>query len=177
MKILVGQTSSEQMQKAIKLMKERLEQKRQDCLRDASQSAAQQIAVEVWGDTKPPITCADIRKSGAGLFINFDLAGFGQSTLTDGIAYNLLDCKQIHILLRDRIPEEKYLAKQLSISMFFYTADAGYGQYLRERYPDIPYLKTIEGWKKDEEESSAGDHAEKLCSIVREVMQLCGTPL
>lgn len=177
MKILIGPTSSRQMQKAIKLMKKMLEEKQQNYLQDVSQIEEQQIVVEVWDDIKSPITCADIRKSGADLFIDFDLAGFVQSTLTDGIAYNLLDCKQIHILFGDRIPEERYLVKQLSISMFFYTTDAEYCRYLRDRYPDMPYLKVIEGWKKDEEENSAGDYAEKLCSIILEVMQLCGMSL
>ena len=176
MKILIAQASSKQMQKTLSLMKEKMEGKYQNFSQGVSQHIAQSISVEICGNKKLPITCADIRKSEADLFINFDLAGFEQSTLTDGIAYNLLDCKQIHILLRDKLPGERYLAKQLSISMFFYCADLKYCQYLQSKYPDMPYLKAIEGWKKNGQENredSIEKNAEIFCDIVREVLEIC----
>lgn len=166
MKILITQPADGQMQKAIRLLKEKMEK--------SAQNITLGITVEIWDSARCQITCADIKKSEADLFINFNLSGFGQSTLTDGIAYNLLNCKQIHILLKDKLPEEKYLAKRLSISMFFYCTDAEYCRYLQEKYPDIPYLKLIEEWKNDGEGNSIENHAESLSGIVREVIQLCG---
>ena len=122
MKILIVQPDRGQMQKIISLLKEKIEKCSQEFIDNDPQSKSQGITVEIWDNTKLSVTCADIKKSEADLFINFNLAGFEQSTLTDGIAYNLLNCKQIHILLKDHLPHEKYLAKQLSISMFFYCA-------------------------------------------------------
>lgn len=173
MKILIVQPDSGQMQKIISLLKEKIEKNSQEFSEDDPQSKFEGITVEIWDSAKLPVTCADIRKSEADLFINFDLAGFEQSTLTDGIAYNLLDCKQIHILLKNRLPHEKYLAKQLSISMFFYCADREYFQYLQGKYPDLPYLKMIEGWKREGEENSTERCVQALYAIVREVMLLC----
>jgi len=171
MKIVITQLSSGQMQQAISLMKEKLETNHQNASQNDPFHTSSNLAVEIWGSNKPQITCADIKKSEADLFVCFDLAGFEQSTLTDGIAYNLLDCKQIHILLEKELTNEKYLAKQLSISMFFYCADAEYCRYLREKYPDIPYLKAIEGWK--EEENRAEENAEILYGVIREIMRNC----
>lgn len=171
MKIVITQPSSRQMQQVISLMKERLETNHQNASQNDPFHTSSNFTVEIWDSNKPQITCADIKKSEADLFVCFDLAGFEQSTLTDGIAYNLLDCKQIHILLEKELTNEKYLAKQLSISMFFYCADAEYCQYLREKYPDIPYLKAIEGWK--EEENRAEENAEILYGVIREIMRNC----
>lgn len=173
MKIFITQPASRQIQKVIKLMKEKLEGSSQNTLQNIPHNAFPNITVEIWDSASPQITCADIKKSEADLFINFNLSGFGQSTLTDGIAYNLLDCKQIHILLKDNLAEEKYLAKQLSISMFFYCADVEYCRRLQKKYPDIPYLKAIESWKKGEEENNTANHAEALEHVVWEVIQLC----
>ena len=35
------------------------------------------------------------------ILITADLPGFEQCTLTDNISYNLLDCKQLHLLFHD----------------------------------------------------------------------------
>ena len=174
MKILIIQPDSKQIQKAISLMKEKIEGRDQELSQDIYHSRSQGIIVEIWDSAKLPITCVDIKKSEADLFINFNLAGFEQSTLTDGLAYNLLDCKQIHILLEDHLINEKYLMKQLSISMFLYCVDREYCRYLQKKYPDIPYLKAVEGWKSDEEENSTANHVEALERVIREVIQLCG---
>lgn len=164
MKILIAQTSSWEMKKTVNRMKGKLE--------GISSNIGQNITVEIW-DGARPVTNADIRKSEADLFVNFNLAGFGQSTLTDGIAYNLLDCKQVHILLGDSQPEEKYLAKQLSISMFFYCTDIKYFRHLQDKYTDLPYLKVIEGWKEGKAEDTIENNAEALCGIIRDVSKIC----
>ena len=59
---------------------------------------------------------------------------------------------------------EKYLEKQLSISMFFYCADHDYYEYLLKTYPDIPYLKEI---------SQNAGMADVMCRIVMEIAQMC----
>ena len=79
------------------------------------------------------------------LIITFDLAGFEQTTLMGGISYNLVNSKFVNFLLHENLQNEKYLSRQLSLSMFFYCADRKYETYLREHYPDIPYLKTLQG--------------------------------
>ena len=107
------------------------------------------------------------------IIMTFDLYQFNQTTLTDNISYNLLPCKQIHIITKDNLPNEKYLAKQLSISMFFYCTDSQYYRYLLEKYPDIPYLKEVKGWKNSDDAESAENNAKILAEIVEEVMQIC----
>lgn len=79
------------------------------------------------------------------LIITFDLAGFEQTTLMGGISYNLVNSKFVNFLLHENLKNEKCLSKQLSLSMFFYCAGEEYAAYLREHYPDIPYLKTLQG--------------------------------
>lgn len=79
------------------------------------------------------------------LIITFDLVGFEQTTLMGGISYNLVNSKFVNFLLHENLKNEKCLSKQLSLSMFFYCTDREYETYLREHYPDIPYLKTLQG--------------------------------
>ena len=86
-----------------------------------------------------------LSKESFDLIITFDLAGFEQTTLMGGISYNLVNSKFVNFLLHENLQNEKYLSRQLSISMFFYCADRKYETYLREHYPDIPYLKTLQG--------------------------------
>lgn len=114
-----------------------------------------------------------VAASSDSLLLTFDLHGFEWCTLTDNISYNLLPCKQIHIITKDKLPNEKYLEKQLSISMFFYCMDSKYYQYLLEKYPDIPYLKEVKGWKSSDDEKSAETNANILSKIIEEVMQIC----
>lgn len=54
------------------------------------------------------------------LLVSYNLAGFEQSTLTDGLAYNLVDCRQLHILEKKNLPNSKLLEKEKSINMFFF---------------------------------------------------------
>lgn len=54
------------------------------------------------------------------LIITFDLVGFEQTTLMDGILYNLVSSKFLNFMLRKNLANEKFLSRQLSISMFFY---------------------------------------------------------
>lgn len=114
-----------------------------------------------------------MRESKPDIVFTFNLSGFNQTTLTDNISYNLLPCKQIHIITKDNLPNEKYLEKQLSISMFFYCTDSKYYHYLLEEYPDIPYLKEVKGWKSSDDEKSAETNANILSEIIEEVMQIC----
>ena len=60
-----------------------------------------------------------IKKMNPELLLTVDLAGFDRVTLTDNIAYNLLDCKQVHVICGKTLQNEKALEKALSIAMFF----------------------------------------------------------
>ncbi|MCM1119863.1 MAG: hypothetical protein NC543_10975 [bacterium] len=92
----------------------------------------------------------EIKSQDPQLLITVDLPGFEQCTLTDNVGYNLLRCKQLHLLLHENLPNEPYLAKPLNISMFFYCASESSRERLTRRYPDLPYLKVLEGWKADD---------------------------
>lgn len=115
----------------------------------------------------------EVATSSDDLLLTFDLYGFEWCTIMDKLSFNLLPCKQIHIITQANLPNEKYLEKQLSISMFFYCTDSQYYQYLLEKYPDIPYLKEVKGWKNSNDEESAESNAHILSDIIEEVMQIC----
>ncbi len=159
MKILIAHSFLGTRKRTVELLKEKLQQQ----YRDAD--------ILVWSAEKPAAR-EDIRKAEADLFVDFNLWGFEQGTLAGSIAYNLLDCKQIHILLDDTLPNEKQLEKQLSIAMFFYCVDAQYCQYLSERYSEIPYLKEVKGWKRTEAADDAEHNAALLCGIVEDVLRI-----
>ena len=69
---------------------------------------------------------------------------FEGTTLMGGISYNLLNSKFVNFLMHENLQNEKCLSKQLSLSMFFYCAGSQYEKYLRENYPDIPYLRSLD---------------------------------
>ena len=108
------------------------------------------------------------------LLITVDLAGFEQRTLTDNISYNLLDCKQLHLLFHENLPNEKYLSKQLSIAMFFYCAGDTYYEYLCKLYPHVPYLRELPGWQFRRNEKVADKNAAILYAVLLEVLRECG---
>lgn len=108
------------------------------------------------------------------LLITTDLAGFEQCTLADNISYNLLDCKQIHLLLHEKLPNEPYLKGQLSIAMFFYCAGDAYCDYLTQKYPRLPWLKKLPDWQEGTDQQAQESHAEALGAVFREVLQECG---
>lgn len=107
------------------------------------------------------------------MMITADLPGFGQCTLTDNISYNLLDCKQLHFLFREKLSDEQYLKKQLSIAMFFYCVGSHYCEYLNRQYPDIPYLKVLEDWQQGSDEGIVNKNAEILFRAFQEVLREC----
>lgn len=104
--------------------------------------------------------------------VTTDLQGFEQCTLTDTISYNLLDCKQFHLLLHDRLPNECFLGRQLSIAMFFYCVGNSYCEYLERRYPNLPYLKALQGWRTDAGEDAIIKNAVILYEAFQEALAL-----
>lgn len=107
----------------------------------------------------------------ADLIITFNLLGFEQSTLTGGVFYNLLNCKQIHFVLDRNLPNECCLKLPLSIAMFFYCINDEYYEYLLNQYMDIPYLKSLNIRSADERNESFIVNA--LCNAVCEVLKMC----
>ena len=61
-----------------------------------------------------------IQKMAPELLVTYNLAGFEMCTLTDGLSYNLVDCRQFHLKENRCLPNEEYLFKEKSINMFFF---------------------------------------------------------
>mgnify|MGYP001031772367 CR=1 FL=1 len=161
MKVIIAQTLTGRDKKLIYLLKEKLE------------AVCKDTAVEIWEGAGQGMALADLKRKEPDLFINFNLSGFEQETLTGGIAYNLSNCKQIHFLLSEKLPNEHFLEKQMSIAMFFYCVGTAYCQYLSSGYPEIPYLKEIEGWEDTNAEDVLDKNAGILCNIVTETAKIC----
>lgn len=73
--------------------------------------------------------------------------------------------EQVSKSRHENLQNEKYLFKQLSLSMFFYCADRKCETYLREYYPDIPYLRSLQGSEETVEAA--------MRSAVEEVLAEC----
>lgn len=114
----------------------------------------------------------NLKQSSPELIITFNLAGFDSGTLTDGLSYNLVDSKFVHFLLHENLPNEKYLSKQLSISMFFYCVGSEYRDYLLKTYPEMPWLKELEGWNIEETQNVESNVA-CIVDAIEEVMGEC----
>lgn len=59
------------------------------------------------------------------LLVTYNLAGFELRTLTDGFSYNLVDCRQLHIIDKCDANVEEILKKDTSINMFFWDRGSG----------------------------------------------------
>lgn len=122
-------------------------------------------------------TFGEIKSLQPDLLITVDLPGFEQSTLTDNIAYNLLTCKQLHLLLHRDLPNELYLDRPLNFAMFFYCVGDDYYDYLLKRYPELPYLKKLPGWQTGTDTQMGADrqvkegNAQALYEAYREVLR------
>ncbi len=113
----------------------------------------------------------EIKSRDPDLLITVDLPGFEQCTLTDNVAYNLLRCKQFHLLLHEGLPNEPYLAKPLNISMFFYCVSDACRDRLTRQYPDLPYLGILEGWQSEEGQSAQDGNARALYTAYGEFIR------
>ena len=117
---------------------------------------------------------AELQAFAPDVLVTTDLTGFDQCTLTDNISYNLLNCKQIHLLLHENLSNEKYLEKQLSIAMFFFCVGDAYYDALKNKYPNLPYLKKLQGWQIRKDEQAMEKNVEILSAILQEVLVECG---
>lgn len=120
----------------------------------------------------------EIKSYDPALLITADLPGFEQCTLTDNVAYNLLRCKQLHLLFHENLPNEPYLSKPLNISMFFFCASDAFREQLMRQYPDLPYLKALEGWQPGTDQLAREQNARVLSMAYQEVRResMCGQP-
>lgn len=129
------------------------------------------IEISAYKDSRE-LALVDLKGNPTDLIVTFNLAGFDISTLTDGLSYNLVDSKFIHFLLHENLPNEKYLSKQLSISMFFYCVGNEYCDYLLKTYPEIPWLKELTGWNAEETQNTESNVA-CIVSAIEEVIREC----
>ena len=86
---------------------------------------------------------ADIHAACPELLMTEDLEGFEMCTLTDAVSYNLVHCRQLHFLFSERLKNEKYLSKQLSLVMTFVCSDTDRADDMLSRYPDIPEVVPV----------------------------------
>ncbi|MBQ9333001.1 MAG: hypothetical protein IJS12_01550 [Lachnospiraceae bacterium] len=91
----------------------------------------------------------EIREYAPDLMITEDLEGFEMCTLTDAVSYNLIHCRQLHLLLSGDLTNERYLARQLSLLMTFVCPDTDRATALKDKYPDIPEITTMEKMPDD----------------------------
>lgn len=91
----------------------------------------------------------EIREYAPDLMITEDLEGFEMCTLTDAVSYNLIHCRQLHLLLSEDLTNERYLAKQLSLLMTFVCPNPDRAAALKDKYPDIPEITTVENIPDD----------------------------
>lgn len=54
------------------------------------------------------------------LLVSYNLAGFELGTLADSLLYNLIDCRQFHIIKKNKLPNEKYLNILRSLNLFLF---------------------------------------------------------
>ena len=101
------------------------------------------------------------------ILLTINLAGFDRTTLTDNIAYNLLDCKQLHVICDENLRNEKELEKLLSIAMFFACSKKEMREVLKIKYPHIPWITDMEGWS-----CSEGLCAEKNVAEIARVIEV-----
>lgn len=113
-----------------------------------------------------------IKKMNPELLLTVDLAGFDRVTLTDNIAYNLLDCKQVHVICGKTLQNEKALEKALSIAMFFACSSAEQCGQLKERYPHIPWMKCMEDWSLAED-LCTDKNVEEIVKMLECVIKEC----
>lgn len=113
-----------------------------------------------------------IKKMNPELLLTVDLAGFDRVTLTDNIAYNLLDCKQLHVIIDDNLKNEKELEKLLSIAMFFVCSHQKQCESLKGRYPHIPWIECMEGWSTTED-LCEDKNVEEIAKVLERVMEEC----
>ncbi len=91
----------------------------------------------------------DIRDFEPEMLITEDLEGFEMCTLTDAVSYNLIHCRQLHILFSEELNNERYLAKQLSLLMTFVCTDPARVDTLAAKYPDLPEITSVDAIPED----------------------------
>lgn len=77
------------------------------------------------------------------LLITEDLIRFDEATLTDGIAYNLIDCRQIHLIMNENISNISFMLKQLSLNMHFFCKNKMLCDRMFKMNQDIPFIEEI----------------------------------
>ena len=61
-----------------------------------------------------------IEETSPDLLVSYNLAGFELSTLADSLVYNLINCRQFHIIKKKNLPNEIYLSKLRSLNLFLF---------------------------------------------------------
>lgn len=131
----------------------------------------QEISFEALVISKGFIT--EIKRKRPDFILCINMAGFESVTFTDNIAYNLLGCKQIHLLFGKNIKNEKLLNNDLSIAMFFVTTDVEYMKSLREKYTTLPWITALNGWNGSYDIESITRNKEIMQECIKKILQEC----
>ena len=106
-------------------------------------SGSREIAMLNTSEGRRPFLSTDIKNEKPDILLTYDLAGFELTTLTDGLSYNLIDCRQLHVI-KNEIPVNKnMLNKIMSINMFFFTNNEELRDRYMAEYATIPYIETL----------------------------------
>ncbi len=81
---------------------------------------AEVVFIDTSDGRKREMMNSAIKEVSPDLLVSYNLAGFEQCTLTDGLGYNLIDCRQFHFRDEGNHNNEKMLEKDKSINMFFF---------------------------------------------------------
>ena len=77
--------------------------------------------------------------------LSFNLAGFNFLTLTGNVWYNLLPCRQMHII-DNPLTDSSFLSRPYSIAMFFYCTQHSLYEKIHKDCPELPNLFFLDQW-------------------------------
>jgi hypothetical protein len=115
----------------------------------------------LFGDLPKGIECAlilrqeeenisrEIRAEAPNLIVTEDLEGFEMTTLAEGVFYNLLRCRQLHLLWNLKEGFEEILRSHMSLNMYFSCQNEALEESLCRLNSDLTIAKELRGLKED----------------------------
>lgn len=120
---------------------------------------------------------AEVEQMNADILMTIAMAGFEHKNMTEGVCYNTLRAKQIHILIGNIPKYDVYLRKELGIHLFLFTDNDQVYAGWREKYPALPFLekiptlyigKKLNGTEKSRNEKNLENVIGRVFSFIKE---------